>query len=159
MKKSNRSCRELSKKTPRPYKGRPTLAVSFGKSNYISVGKECIRELGFPKYITILVNWEGPSVVVMGCQANDSMSFKVPERYWSTRNTNFRIYGNDFVRRLGELLGIGENQTIRFYGILDSSKNAIIIDFAEVWGKDHRIKEDESAVVQQFSISEEEGMT
>ena len=122
MKKSNRSCRELSKKTPRPYKGRPTLAVSFGKSNYISVGKECIRELGFPKYITILVNWEGPSVVVMGCQANDSMSFKVPERYWSTRNTNFRIYGNDFVRRLGELLGIGENQTIRFYGKLDSQR-------------------------------------
>lgn len=124
---SNRSCRECSPTMPEQKSGRPKISIHCGGTDpHILIGYETVIALGNPAFITMLVNWEVPSLAIMECKPEDSMSFKVLE-YRPGRH--FRIYGKSFVDRLSEVIGIPAGKGARFYGVYDSEKKAVIFNF------------------------------
>lgn len=91
---SNRSCRVCSPTMPEQKSGRPRISISCGRYPHILIGLETVMALGNPEFITMLVNWDVPSLAVMECKPDDSISFKVPE-YRPGRH--FRIFGKSFM--------------------------------------------------------------
>ena len=124
------SCPECSPATPEPRKLTPSISFSISStsSSYILIGRDTIRALNNPEYITLLVNWDVPSVAVMECQPGDNMSFKVPEL--RNHKDRFRIYGKSFIRRLFAVLERSNESFARFQGNYYSDKKAVIFDLS-----------------------------
>lgn len=66
----------------------------------ITIGKDIVRALGFPKYVCLRINESSNSFAVIPCEEHDVMSFKVPERLLSDHHTVFRINSKQFVLNL-----------------------------------------------------------
>lgn len=66
----------------------------------ITIGKDIVRALGFPKYVCLRINESSNSFAIIPCEEHDVMSFKVPERLLSDHHTVFRINSKQFVLNL-----------------------------------------------------------
>ena len=66
----------------------------------ITIGKDIVRALGFPKYVGLRINEINNSFAIIHCKEHDVMSFKVPERLLSDHHTVFRINSKQFVLNL-----------------------------------------------------------
>ncbi|MBO4424934.1 MAG: hypothetical protein J5768_05410 [Spirochaetales bacterium] len=122
------SCQECSPTTHEPRKLIPRISFCYGSRSYFLIGQDTIRALDNPEYITLLVNWEVPSVAIMECQPGDNMSFKVPER--KSYSNTFRIHSKSFIRRLFSVLECSMEKVVSFQGIYDSEKKAVIFDLS-----------------------------
>ena len=123
------SCQECSPVKPEDLNLKPTLSICYSSDSYIFVGKDTIRALGNPEYITMLVNWDVPSVAIMECQPGDNMSFKVPSL--SAKKYRFRIYAKPFIRRLAESSGNSFLKAVMFKGVYNLEKKAVIFDLSD----------------------------
>ena len=54
----------------------------------ITIGKDIVRALGFPKYVGLRINEINNSFAIIPCKEHDVMSFKVPERLLSDHHTH-----------------------------------------------------------------------
>ena len=66
----------------------------------ITIGKDIVRALGFPKHVCLRINESSNSFAIIPCEEHDVMSFKVPERLLSDHHTVFRINSKQFVLNL-----------------------------------------------------------
>lgn len=130
------SCPECSPTTPERRALKPTISICNGPRSYLLIGRDTLRSLNNPEYITLLVNWDVPSVAVMECQPGDSMSFKVPENLSSRHG--FRIFGKSFIGRLSETQDSAINTVARYQGSYDPEKKAVIFD---LYLGEHELKE------------------
>ena len=127
MKCSN-SCLECSPRMPENKVLRPFISIHSGDYANILIGRDVLRLLNNPEYLTLLVNWDVPSVAIMECQPGDNMSFKVPEKLGA--GSALRIFSKSFIARLSSVIGVSFSKAVRFHGVYDSEKKAVIIDFS-----------------------------
>ena len=66
----------------------------------ITIGKDIVRALAFPKHVCLRINESSNSFAIIPCEEHDVMSFKVPERLLSDHHTVFRINSKQFVLNL-----------------------------------------------------------
>ena len=128
MARSN-SCQECSPVKPETTKYRPVISISLkSDDSCITIGKDTVRALGNPEYITMLVNWEVPSVAIMECKPGDNMSFKVPN--YVLENVRLRIHAKSFIKQLSEACNLPFDRATRFQGVYNQEKKAVIFDLS-----------------------------
>lgn len=110
---------------------RPGISLCF-KEGCISVGKDVIRALGEPRYISILKNDEKKTLLIIPCGEYDSLSFKVPEDLLVNTNKKLRIYSFKFVEDLREMYGYPNIKLIRLSGVYDSSMRGVIFELDSI---------------------------
>ena len=106
---------------------RPGISLCFTEG-CISVGKDVIRALGEPRFISILKNDEKKTLLIIPCGENDSLSFKVPEDLLENTNKKLRIYSFRFVEDLRVMYGYSNIKIIRLIGVYDSSMRSVIFE-------------------------------
>lgn len=94
----------------------------------ITIGKDIIRALGFPKYVCLRINEINNSFAIIPCDEHDVMSFKVPERLLSDHHTVFRINSKQFVFNLILKYGLDETCVYGCKGKYGQKINAVIVD-------------------------------
>ena len=99
-----------------------------GKGNCIGIGREVVRQLGVPDYITFREKDNYDSIFITPCKKEDVMSFKVPETFLYPKDgkKNFRLHSKSYVNNLLTTLGLDPLRTHIFYGIYSSQHNAVI---------------------------------
>ena len=127
MARSN-SCQECSPVKPENKPIKPTISIQYSSHPNILIGRDTLRALNSPEYITLLVNWDVPSVAIMECQPGDNMSFKVP--VYLSKSDVFRIFAKPFIKRLSEASKYSFKTTTRFQGLYDQEKKAVIFDLS-----------------------------
>ena len=70
---------------------KPGISLCFNEG-CISVGRDGIRVLGEPRYISILKNDEKKTLLIIPCGEHEPLSFKAPEDLLRVKNKKFRIY-------------------------------------------------------------------
>lgn len=111
----------------------PTISFQ-GKRNMINIGVDVIRLLGEPTHICILRNFENKSVAVVPCEADDVMSFRVPERFLTDRNSKFTVHSKQFTQEVMEDCGLDTDRTYVFPGEY-IPKNNMVVFFMQTAGE------------------------
>lgn len=106
---------------------RPGISLCF-KEGCISVGKDVIRALGEPRYISILKNDEKKTLLIIPCGEYDPLSFKVPEDLLVNTNKKFRIYSLQFVEDIRVRYGFTNINLIRLSGVYDSTMRSVVFE-------------------------------
>jgi hypothetical protein len=133
------TCQECSKSRPSTQNDRLYVSLSTGGKPWLRIGKDVIRVLGSPSFITFLVNWSVPSLAIIECPPSDPMSFLVPMNLMDSNRMGFRIYGHQFMVDLASVAGLEKPGTYRFYGRYDEDRKAVIVD-CRVYRKVSRIR-------------------
>ena len=82
----------------RASKTNPFLRMSLqGKNNRLQVGKDVLRILGAPKYITFRVNKQMDSILIESVEPKHSLSFKVPAAVMEGSEKQMYITSESFV--------------------------------------------------------------
>lgn len=103
------------------------LCVSIqGRWNRIRVSKNVIRALGLPDYVSLRVNENYTSFLILPCDSKDLMSFKVPTGITSSNKKEFRIFSKAFVDSILEKNGFDTERTYKLYGKYLRDKNAVL---------------------------------
>lgn len=115
---------------------KPKLYLSIlGKENAIGIGKEVIKALGVPQYITFKVKDNNGSIIIVECEKEDVMSFKVPERFLNPDGQkNFRLHSKMYVEALLKSLGLAIDKSHYYSGIYSSENNAVVFKLREAEG-------------------------
>lgn len=107
----------------------------MGKEDAISIGKEVIKTLGVPAYVTFKVKDNYDSIIIFPCEKEDVMSFKVPEQFLKPHShTHFRLYSKYYVREVLTSLGLATDKSHVFYGTYSSENNAVAFKIRNVEG-------------------------
>ena len=129
MVRSN-SCQECSPAKPEEKALRPIISFCLrSDGGCMTIGKDVIRALGNPKYITFLVNWERLSIAILECHPRNNMSFMVPDYYSS--DVKFRIHSKPFVTQVSEACNLPFDRATRFKGVYNLEKKAVIFDLLQ----------------------------
>lgn len=129
MVRSN-NCQECSPVKPEDKVFRPIISFSLRPDGgCMTIGKDVIRLLGNPKYITFLVNWERLSIAIVECHPRNNMSFMVPDYY--SDNVKFRIHSKPFVTQVSEACNLPFDRATRFKGVYNAEKKAVIFDLLQ----------------------------
>ncbi len=107
---------------------KPSLYLSIlGKWNSIGIGKEVIKVLGVPPYVTFKVKDNYDSIIIIPCEKEDVMSFQVPDRFLSPQGQkNFRLHSKVYVQELLKALKLESDKTYNFSGNYSSENNAVV---------------------------------
>jgi len=99
----------------------------LGKEEAIGIGKEVVKALGVPEYITFKVKDNKRSIIIIPCEKEDVMSFKVPEEFLKPHShRNFRLYSKEYVIDLLKNLGLETNKSHYFYGTYSGDINGVV---------------------------------
>ena len=63
----------------------------------LTIGKDIIKSLGYPKHVCLRINESNRSFAIIPCEANDVISFKIPERLFTDHKCVFRINSKSFL--------------------------------------------------------------
>ena len=74
----------------------------------LTIGKDIIRVLGFPKFVCLRINEVNNSFAIIPCEEHDVMSFKVPDRLLTDHHSVFRINSKQFILNLIDKYGLEE---------------------------------------------------
>lgn len=61
------------------------------------VNDDIIKSLGYPKHVCLRINESNRSFAIIPCEANDVMSFKIPEKLFTDSKCVFRINSKSFL--------------------------------------------------------------
>ena len=112
--------------------GSMRLFVSLsGKRYRIHICKDIIRVLGRPKYISLKVNKERDSFIVLPCEQKNVMSFKVPERLFESKSVGMRISSQGFIMELFEDNQLNPDRTYRIDGNYLEKFNVVKMDMKD----------------------------
>lgn len=110
------------------------LEVSlYGKQNAINIGKDVLRVIGAPTHITIKINKEMDSFIVMPCEGKAPMSFRVPENIMLDRHKQMKITSQSFVIGLLSVNGLEIERTYKIEGIYSEKNNAVVFNMSDCW--------------------------
>ena len=97
----------------------------------ITIGKDIVRALGFPKYVCLRINESSNSFAIIPCEEHDVMSFKVPERLLSDHHTVFRINSKQFVLNLILKYDLDVSCVYGCRGAYGQKVNAVIVNLSK----------------------------
>lgn len=99
--------------------------------NRITIGKDIVKSLGYPKYVCLRINEKNNSFAIFPCDANDVMSFKVPERLLTDHRCVFRLHSKQFLTHLTNKYNLDESCVYGCKGIYSQKLNAVIVSLSE----------------------------
>lgn len=102
-----------------------------GYANELQIGKDVIRVLGAPAYITLKLNKNMDSIMIVGASDKQKLSFKVPAGYYLGRCKQMRVSSKSFVSGILSYNGLDVNATYQFEGVYSEVNNAVIFDLNE----------------------------
>lgn len=101
-----------------------------GKEGAIGIGKNVVRVLGAPQYLTLRISYKNNSLLLQPCDQKDVMSFEIPHNFLSGRHVNYRIRSLSFVRELLDSNGLMNDSTYVLDGLYSSRLNAVAFPLA-----------------------------
>ena len=108
----------------------------LGKEDAIGIGKEVVKALGVPQYVTFKVKDNNGSIIIIPCEKEDVMSFKVPDEFLKPHShRNFRLYSKEYVGMLLKSLGLQSDKSHVFYGTYSSENNAVVFKIRNEEGR------------------------
>lgn len=87
--------------------------------------------LPFPQHICLRTNEQTNSFAIIPCEADDVMSFKVPEKLLTDSHCVFRIYSKQFLSHLIYKYNLDSSCVYGCKGIYSQKLNAIIVSLQE----------------------------
>ena len=96
------------------------------KEHQISIGKDVVRLLAVPKFVTIIMNWDERTMAILSCDEKTATSFKVPDKLLVDRHASFRIYSYSFVKELADRLQIDTEERNYYKGNYSASLHAVV---------------------------------
>ena len=97
----------------------------------LTIGKDIIKSLGYPKYVCLRINDANRSFAIIPCEANDVMSFKIPERLFTDHKCVFRINSKSFLISLVLKYNLEPTCVYSCKGIYSQKLNAVIVSLDE----------------------------
>lgn len=116
---------EQSRKSENRHKKAVNLTIMYA-DHEISIGREVVRLLGVPKFVTIIMNWDEGTMALLACDEKTTTSFKVPAKFLVDENCSFRIYSASFVNELEERLHISKDGRNYYQGNYSESLHAVV---------------------------------
>lgn len=108
----------------------PILSI-WGRRNTINIGIDVIRLLGEPTHICIMKNIHNFSLAVCPCEADEIMSFQIPDFFLEDPNAKFCIHSKQFVQQIMKECDLDRDKTYLFHGEWVPEKNAVIFMLKE----------------------------
>ncbi len=103
----------------------------WGKGSGISFSKSIVRQLGYPTYISIRVTEDLTSLAVVPSEANEVLSFRVPEKLFVQRPV-FRIYSKSFLNAVMAANQLDRSATYQCEGRYNPDQNAVVFTLADM---------------------------
>ena len=107
---------------------KPGITINF-REGCISIGKDVIRALGGPEYISIMKNNEKKTLLIIPCGEYDPLSFRVPENFLNEYNKMFRIYSLQFTNEFRSEGGFNNENYVRLKGKYDEKMGSVVFEF------------------------------
>ncbi len=133
--------REEPRKLWNGTKRKANLLVSIhGRKSVIHIGKDVIRVIGAPSYVSLKVNQDMHSFIVVPSAEKEPMSFKVPDNIMFDNNKMLRVSSQPFVISLLAMNDLDAYHTYRVMGIYSEKNNAVIFNMADIqiYGDDNK---------------------
>ena len=122
----------MADRTWRSNRTNPFLRISLqGKNNRLLVGKDVLRVLGAPKYITFRVNRQMDSILIECVEERHNLSFKVPAEVMEGYEKQMYITSESFVLGLMVRNGLDVTKTYELPGIYSEKNNAVVFNFSD----------------------------
>ena len=102
-----------------------------GHGARLTIGKDVMRALNKPKYITIRVSKNLDTIAIAPCDARDVMSFKAPEKLFLDSHCTFSVYSKRFVSNVMVSNGLDCERSYSVGGIYIESSNMVIFPFVD----------------------------
>ena len=93
----------------------------------ITIGKDIVKSLGFPTHVCIIINDKNKSFAIIPCEADDVMSFKVPDKLLTDHHCVFRLHSKEFLLNLILKYDLNPNSVYECRGRYYPNVNAIIV--------------------------------
>ena len=97
-----------------------------GKEGAISIGRNVVRALGVPQYVTLRVSHKNKALLIMPCEQKDVMSYKTPPDFINKSHVNFRIHSLSFVTGLLKDIGVDPEATFVLDGLYSHNMGAVV---------------------------------
>lgn len=95
--------------------------------NTITIGKDIVKSLGFPTHVCLRINDVNKSFAIIPCEADDVMSFKVPDKLLTDHHCVFRLHSKEFLLNLILKYDLNPNSVYEYKGKYCPNINAIIV--------------------------------
>ena len=103
----------------------PRITID-GRQDCISIGRDVIRVLGYPEYISILKNDLQNTIAITQSQSREVLSFKVPDGFPDGRRKMFRVYSHAFTSGLMDAYELDRSKSYSFVGQYIKDFDAVI---------------------------------
>ena len=100
----------------------------------IGISKNVVRLLGLPSHVCLMVHADGSRIMIAPCEANDVMSFKVPEKLFTDHSCTFRLNSKQFVHSMMLANGMEPEMSYIVPGSYNEKQNVACFDL-----KEHRL--------------------
>lgn len=105
-----------------------TLGITFsGAGNNINIGKNVIRVLGVPRYLTFRVNKSLTAFIIFACDSTDPLAYRVPENILNHQKM-MRVYSKHFVRDVMSANQFAQDSTYTVYGKYYEKEKVVLFD-------------------------------
>ena len=109
----------------------PRITID-GRKECISIGRDVIRVLGYPNYISILKNDAQKAIAITQSQSREVLSFKVPEGFPDEKKKMFRVYSQAFTSDLMEAYQLDRTQSHAFLGRYVKEYDAVVFSLERI---------------------------
>ena len=99
--------------------------------NSLTIGKDIIKSLGYPKHVCLRINESNRSFAIIPCEANDVMSFKIPDKLFTDSKCVFRIKSKSFLISLILKYNLEPTCVYSCKGVYSKKLNAVIVSLDE----------------------------
>lgn len=111
----------------------PTISFQ-GRDKCVNVGKDVIRLLGEPPFISLFVSEDGQGLAISPCREQNPLSFAVPNDFLTKDKVQLRIHSKQFVESILLAAGLNKDKTYRVKGEYSSEHNVVTFQFSDFQG-------------------------
>ena len=97
----------------------------------LTIDKDIIKSLGYPKHVYLRINESNRSFAIIPCEANDVMSFKIPDKLFTNSKCVFRIKSKSFLISLILKYNLEPTCVYSCKGVYSKKLNAVIVSLDE----------------------------
>lgn len=123
----------MQENNSKPHSGEPTISFQ-GKDKCVNVGKDVIRLLGCPNYVSLFLSEDGTSLAITPCEERSKLSFSVPKDFLLADKVQFRIHSKQFVEGVLLSAGLNKDKTYRVKGTFSAEHNAVTFQLSDFEG-------------------------
>lgn len=123
----------MQENNSKPHSAEPTISFQ-GKDKCVNVGKDVIRLLGNPDYISLILSEDGTGLAIYPCEERNLLSFKVPQSFLTADKVQLRIHSKQFVEGVLLSAGLNKDKTYRVKGTFSAEHNAITFQLSDFEG-------------------------